>query len=316
MKISNNFEKIAVQNKRKNQLKIVIISAFMVLLSILIVFLGLRLLTNHNGESVKENYLLKTEIAYPNVEYTTWGFEANSECTGTFYSHRFKNIDGISVPFEEYRENYSILRPMSASQSEGLEEGDSYSSHYTHGNLYKVPIFYNVNAKSSNMKVTQDISKVEKMKDEAVEMAITFDKPYTYEEITEMVPDNLLVNWYWIGTSGLVDTTNLGLSSQLGFSPIENDYVAGFKQFKTDLKKAIHLGILNSQYSDGGETLSLEEDAKAYLKKAQKHQEATFSGIILTGRSENFLQLIGKEWIHASNIGHSVTIQPYHTLSK
>ncbi|EQC68997.1 hypothetical protein HSISB1_2036 [Streptococcus sp. HSISB1] len=38
MKISNDFEKIAVQNKRKNQLKTVIISAFMVLLSILIVF--------------------------------------------------------------------------------------------------------------------------------------------------------------------------------------------------------------------------------------------------------------------------------------
>lgn len=79
---------------------------------------------------------------------------------------------------------------MSASQNESLEERDSNGSNYTHGNLYKVPICYNVNAsaKTVSMELTQYISKV-----------------------TEMVPDNLLVNWYWIGTSSTVDTANLAL---------------------------------------------------------------------------------------------------------
>ncbi len=163
----------------------------------------------------KKNYLLRSEIAYPNIDYTTWGFEANSKFTGTFYSHRSKNIDGISVPFEEYQGNYSIFGPMSASQNEGLEERDSNSSNYTHGNLYKVPIFYNVNdsAKTVSMELIQDISKVTEMTRQAVEVAITFDKPYTYQEITEMVSDNLLVNWYWIGTASTVDTANLALDA-------------------------------------------------------------------------------------------------------
>ena len=291
------------------------------LISALIIFLGLRSLTERHAEMVKENYLLRSEIAYPNIDYTTWGFEANSEFTGTFYSHRSKNIDGISVPFEEYQGNYSIFGPMSASQNEGLEERDSNSSNYTHGNLYKVPIFYNVNAsaKTVSMELTQDISKATEMTGQAVEVAITFDKPYTYQEITEMVPDNLLVNvnWYWIGTSSTVDTVNLALEAQLGFAPSSiNDYAADFKNFKSNLKKAIESGVVDSRYSIEDETLSLEDDAKTYLKNNSNYKTATFSGVILTGRAENFAQLEDKDWIYASNIGQSVTIQPYHTLTK
>jgi hypothetical protein len=42
----------------------------------------------------------------------------------------------------------------------------------------------------------------------------------------------------------------------------------------------------------------------------------TFSGIILTGKAENFSQLEGKEWIAASSIGASVSNQPYYKLDK
>ena len=317
MTILNDFEKIAIKNKRKNRLKTVIISVSVMLISALIIFLGLRSLTARHAEVIKEQYLVRSEIAYPNINYTTWGFDATSEFTGTFYSHRSKNIDGINVPFEKYQGNYSLIRPMSVSQNEGLEEGDSNSSNYTHGNLYKVPIFYNINvsANTTIMTVTQDISKVKEMTGQAVEVAITFDKPYTYQEIKEMVPKNLLVNWYWIGTSSSLETANLNVSDQLGFAP-SDDYAASFKLFKSNLKKAIQLGYLGSQYGTGDAKLSLEDDAKDYLKKNSNAKTATFSGVILTGRAENFAQLEDKGWIYASNIGQSVTVQPYHTLTK
>ena len=317
MTISNDFEKIAKKNKHKNRLKTVVISVVISLLSILLVVMGMREMTKQTSERMKERYLMISEIAYPNIDYSTWGFNASSEFTGTFYSNRFKNIDGIKVPFEDYQANYSLI-VGSVNQNEGLEEGDNNSSNYTHGNLYKVPIFYNVNAsaKTVSMEVTQDISKVNEMTGQAVEVAITFDKPYTYQEIKEMVPDNLLVNWYWIGTSSTVDTANLNLAAQLGFSPNDDDYTAGFKSFKSNLKKAIKSGAIDSQYSIEGETLSLEDDAKTYLESNSNAKTATFAGIIVTGRAENFAQLENKDWIYASNIGQSVTIQPYHTLTK
>ncbi len=317
MTISNDFEKIAKKNKHKNRLKTVVISVLISLLSILLVIMGMREMTKQTSERMKERYLMISEIAYPNIDYSTWGFNASSEFTGTFYSNRFKNIDGIKVPFEDYQANYSLI-VGSVNQNEGLEEGDNNSSNYTHGNLYKVPIFYNVNAsaKTVSMEVTQDISKVNEMTGQAVEVAITFDKPYTYQEIKEMVPDNLLVNWYWIGTSSTVDTANLNLAAQLGFSPNDDDYTAGFKSFKSNLKKAIKSSTIGYQYSIEGETLSLEDDAKTYLESNSNAKTATFAGIIVTGRAENFAQLENKDWIYASNIGQSVTIQPYHTLTK
>nr|WP_253896425.1 anti sigma factor C-terminal domain-containing protein [Streptococcus gallolyticus] len=89
------------------------------------------------------------------------------------------------------------------------------------------------------------------MTGQAVEVAITFDKPYTYQKITEMVPDSLLVNWYWIGTSSTVDTANLALDAQLGFAPSSiNDYADDFKNFKSNLKKAIESGAVDFRYSD------------------------------------------------------------------
>lgn len=317
MTISNDFEKITKKNKHKNRLKTVVISVVISLLSILLVVMGMREMTKQTSERMKERYLMISEIAYPNIDYSTWGFNANSEFTGTFYSNRFKNIDGIKVPFEDYQANYSLIVD-SVNQNEGLEGGDNNSSNYTHGNLYKVPIFYNVNAsaKTVSMEVTQDISKVTEMTGQAVEVAITFDKPYTYQEIIEMVPDNLLVNWYWIGTSSTVDTANLNLAAQLGFTPNDDDYTAGFKNFKSNLKKAIKSGAIDSQYSMEGETLSLEDDAKTYLESNSNAKTATFAGIIVTGRAENFAQLENKDWIYASNIGQSATIQPYHTLTK
>lgn len=82
------------------------------------------------------------------------------------------------------------------------------------------------------------------------------------------------------------------------------------------MKKAIESGVVDSRYRIEDETLSLEDDAQTYLKNNSNYKTATFSGGILTGRAENFAQLEDKDWIYDSNIGQSVTIQLYHTLTK
>ncbi|HFI0256426.1 TPA: hypothetical protein ACGOVD_001095 [Streptococcus suis] len=39
-----------------------------------------------------------------------------------------------------------------------------------------------------------------------------------------------------------------------------------------------------------------------------------FSGIILTGRAEDFAPLEGRQWVYASSIGASTSMQPYYQL--
>ena len=69
---------------------------------------------------------------------------------------------------------------------------------------------------------------------------------------------------------------------------------------------------------------NMYNDVDAYLKKfgqldirePENRDQLTFSGVILTGKAENFTQLEGKEWIYASSIGASVPNQPYYKLDK
>lgn len=326
MKISNDFEKIAKKSKRKNRLKTVLISTLAALLSLLLIVRGLTKLASYNGNKVSQHYLLMSEIAYPNISYNDWYFTATSSFSGQFQSNRFKNIDGIEVPYEDMKANYSLRLHDLGDSNVWLTTSTDGKSSYTHGNYYKSPMFFNVNHKVSKddfYKTTKDIKLAAQMPNQAVEMAITFDKPYTYEEIQKLIPKNLTINWYWIGsqsdfnTAGLTSDTQLGISVYDGQALTSND----FARFRDNLRKAINQSYLKSTYgytknNKEESSFSLQKDATTYLAKNKNFKSAKFSGLILTGRSENFAQLENASWIYASNLGQSVQIQPYHKLDK
>ncbi|MBM7642554.1 anti sigma factor C-terminal domain-containing protein [Streptococcus loxodontisalivarius] len=157
------------------------------------------------------------------------------------------------------------------------------------------------------------------MTDQAVEVAVTFDKAYTIKEIAELVPDNLMINWYWIGSSSNYDTAELTADAQLGLTaydgtePSQSD----LETFKENLNSALSKGYLDRTYDrDSDISLNLVDDARTYLETSDSQEKMTFSGLILTGRAENFKSLQNASWIFGSNLGQSVIIQPYHTLSK
>ena len=102
MKTLSNFEQIAKKNKRKNWLKTVLLSTLLTLAVTGGVYYLLEKKTSSNGEKMMENYLTLSEIAYPNIDYISWGYETTSNFSGQFYSNRMKDIDGILVPFEKY----------------------------------------------------------------------------------------------------------------------------------------------------------------------------------------------------------------------
>ena len=90
--------------------------------------------------------------------------------------------------------------------------------------------------------------------------------------------------------------------------------------FLDNLKKYSATDIGKSTYNN----VTPSDDIKTYLKKFGKLnlskkedlEKLEFSGVILTGKAENFAQLEGKEWIYASSIGASIPNQPYYKLDK
>ena len=146
---------------------------------------------------------------------------------------------------------------------------------------------------------------------------------YLVEEIQNKIPDNLLINWYWIGSSGKGDTATLTPDTQYGLKSYEDGKLTekDFLQFSSNLKTALNKGYISDKVEttyQNGKTVKIDskEEVEDYLSNSKDFRSAKFSGVILTGRAESFAQLENKDWIYASNIGQSVIIQPYHTLTK
>lgn len=339
MKTLSNFEKITKKNKRKNWIKWTLSSILITLVILTIIVKILTGITAKNAEKNREYFDVLHSIAYPNTQYNSAIFEATSLFSGYYHMNRTKDIDGIEVPYEDIQAPYSLyVQRNYLLQNTRMNTANGGRAGYTYGSVFKVPMFYNRNYDYGNnedlhMEKTQDILLLQEMPNDAVEIAITFDKAYTLKEIDEKIPDNLKINWYWIGTSYEgYDTALLSPEDQIGFTmnpylvrdgknPEEKEQEAVWREsythFTDNLQLALDKEWLNrSSSTSKGEIFNLKKDIQQYIHQNHGSETATFAGVILTGRSENFEQLENADWIFASNIGQNVEIQPYHQFEK
>ena len=328
------FEILAKKSKRKRLWKTVAISSLVSLALLLLLGKGLIELASSNGRNLQKEYEVMSEIAYPNVDYDSLYYTQNSLFSGTLHSDRFKDLDGVKVAYPSYEGNYSLIGAFRDPTAEGTYL--SLSGTYTRTLRQKYPVFYNINAKGTidTKRIPQELASVKEMPNQLVEVALTFDKAYTYKEIQQMIPNNLKINWYWIGSqsedvdnTGALRTdpkTTYGANASLLFT-YDSDVRKKAKEAKKEqqtfldyLKKAdINLFPSVSGYNTYNDVQSyLKKFSQLDIREAENRDQLTFSGVILTGKAENFTQLEGKEWIYASSIGASVPNQPYYKLDK
>lgn len=349
------FELATKKSKRKNLLKTSLVATGVTLTSLVLLNMGLEQLTSKNAQALRERYDIMQNISLPNIASKLAYFKPTSHYTGFFHVDQAKDIAGITVPYETLELPYA-LRPIADHRIFPRGHvGNRATALYTYGQGHKIPLFYNTKfdhqIDKRPMTVTQDIALLPQMEGQAVEMAVTFDKPYTLMEIAELVPDTLTINWYWIGSTSSYDIsmiTPLGFSG--GYFPQTyeevqkelatvnklsgkalDDYLASrpipaavspeqglynsYTHFVGNLKAALNKGMLNDYYSLNEDTYHLGEDAQAYLAANPDGATAKFAGVILTGRAEDFASLENQPWIFGSNIGQHIEIQPYHILS-
>lgn len=215
------FEVVTKKSKRRNLLKTIGMSLLTCVGFTMMTWKGLAWLTARHANELREYHQTMMEISYPNVSYINWSFIADSEFTGTYYADQVKDIAGITVPFEDFQGVYGLSQGYEAGQALNAYLSSDEKAGYTHGSSYKIPLFYNIHRNVHQMGgvLTQDIAALSQMPNRAVEMAVTFDKPYTFDEIQTLIPTNLKINWYWIGTETLHDTRCLKLDAQIGFQP-------------------------------------------------------------------------------------------------
>ena len=322
------FEILAKKSRRKRLWKTVAISTFVSLVILGLLGKGLIELASKNGQNLQKQYEIMSEIAYPTVDYDSLYYTQTSYFSGTLRSDRFKDLNGVRVVYPAYEGNYSLTGSYKNPTSEGTYY--TKSGTYTRELRQKYPVFYNVNAKvtKDSNSIPKELASVKEMPDQLVEVAVTFDRPYTYKEIQQMIPNNLKINWYWIGSqskdgeNGMVlssdPKTTYGAGAELLAMDPTTSSKEGQKTFLDYLKE------VDKTFFPTVNNYNMYNDIETYLKKfsqldireEKNRDQLTFSGVILTGKSENFAQLEGKEWNYASSIGASIQNQPYYKLDK
>ncbi|MGH2313100.1 sigma factor regulator N-terminal domain-containing protein [Streptococcus uberis] len=305
MKSNDPLALLAKKRRRKTFFMTIVFSLLATLLLFALCFKLLSNMTAKNGQKVYNDYQQLAEIAYPNISYNSLYYFPTGQFSGKVHADRFKDLDGIPVAYSPFEANYSLTGAFNAGASDVFSKNKLL---YDRGNLQKIPQFYNTKVKFSKNDVktspSQDLKYLNQLNDKVIEVAITFDKPYTYKEIKTMLPKNLKQNWLWIGTYTTLDTSQW--PNQFG-TDTENIHSAINTMFNVS-KNSPHVGINN---------VNIYSDLDNYLKD-NKHikdvDQLSFAGIILTGKSENFNSLKGKKWIYGSSLGASIDYQPYYQL--
>lgn len=253
-------------------------------------------------------------VRSPNISYSNMITKYDSIVSSHIQMDTYKNIDGYVVPWSPISFDYGTL----------LVTGNSYigspteinNAYYTQDTKQKIATFFlpKIDYKDDNYSGIQPTHEAKNLIDEknqVAEVAVTFDKPYSYVEIQKMIPKNLLINWYWIGVNddtnpNAISATYYGLASD-GDTEDDDYGLLSDSSYDWFVKQLDGLtwgdGVIND--FDPG------DDVNKQIKKNPTLDRAKFSGLILTGRTENFAGIDKNKWVFSTNVGVTAPINSY-----
>ena len=258
-----------------------------------------------------------------------------------FYSHRklnmglmsdsimyssYKNIAGQPVKWIDEIYEYDVWGYMSRSHNGNtyLEEGPSNQEgsdtriDYNIQTMQREMRFYLPFMKYENY--VNDLKQIGSLKNKVAEVALSFDKAYTKDEIMGILPKNVQPVWFWVDTYdekkadkyvGLIDSTGAVLNAEkptlvYGFT---GSYAKKEEDMRMDFDR-------NSKgFIEAMKTLAEDErhmnNAKDSYKEIQntKPKDLPIYGVVVTGKTEDLQSLQGAPYIKAAVRG--VTVEKY-----
>ncbi len=335
MKMSDNvnFEKIIKTEKRKKWLKTIAVSGAATVIIGGSVFyavynqLGIQMAKQASKQQRQFN--IDDLIYSPNIISTSQYYSTTKTIQGTLKSDREKNIDGYHVAYPEKKVTFNTHGIESASaQTLNIYNKNPATKEIIATNRQsqqKEPLFFNVKYEHAYQSEkdkkellassipTHEAETLSQLSNTLGEVAITFDKRYSYDDIRQMIPDNVMINYYWLGIhSDKLDTMSaagsyIGLNAsddgtgKLTEGKAEKNEFLGYQGLKSALKQ-----------QSGQQTVNNVDIAKDGQKQMSKNlKTAKFAGVIVTGRTQNLAKLDNQKYTFATNVGVTTPIMPY-----
>ncbi|GAA2831680.1 anti sigma factor C-terminal domain-containing protein [Lactococcus raffinolactis] len=328
MKLNENFDQLIKKEKRKRLLKTIAISF---VTTVVLLFIGFTLINKRmemQYKKAQEMANITDMIESPNLVSQSQYLSTSGRVTSQLKSERFKNIDGYMVAATPLEINFSLF---------GIGYGSGKNSSLTvpitktkeigafsRENGEKLPLFFNPKHKESETqqeaKATHEARTLSGFKNHVAEVAISFKEPMTYAEIQAKIPENVLINWYWLGmasdqlsateTVGKVIGINADEAGKLSSEPLKSKtssawWSPNYPSFVAAVKTAAE----KRGYTVNG--LDIYQDALKQIEKYPTLKTAKFSGIIVSGRTENLATLDDEPYVYTTNVGLQAEILPY-----
>ncbi|EJV73920.1 sigma factor regulator N-terminal domain-containing protein [Bacillus mycoides] len=286
--------------KRKQLIKIIITSIIVVIILIPIIYQIGNYFAAKSSTKLHEHLFLHNAIAEPNVQIDSQVTSNSSMFGGNIISNRSKNINGYVVPWNTLTSSYGWLRTNIDTNelTPGFYWSDTEFYEYDKQTKNKFATFYNPYIKEYHDGVQNELGEVSQMNNYVAEVALSFNQPYTLQEIKEKIPDTLNIVWLYM-TSPIGDESKGPAGMPVyGFNPDKSPEEA-YKEFVDSLK----------QYDDDGH----DEDLQKFLKsnKNKPFDQVKILGVMLTGKTENFKALENQDFIRGASVGATAQVVPY-----
>ncbi|KQY90197.1 hypothetical protein ASD24_25185 [Paenibacillus sp. Root52] len=321
---SMNISQMIKKAKWKSTIRTVLISLLVSVIALFGLMLGNQYLTTKSFNRAMNSEQIMNQISGPN-EVQTGQVNYSGILNGTLQTYTAKVIDGVPIPWSDKKYNYQVFPFLNFSTLSGdvsqlislpdenmKKEGYEYTRSYNGLNGQREMLFY-IPQVNYNGKILNDLPLLQEMgSDKRVEMAISFDKDYSLNEVKKLTPPGLTQTWYWVDTydnKAFYDPYIDGNGNQSYASPDIGDWVKGFGIFHTDpievsekkFLDALERGVqLNGQYDYEFNRIY------NYLKKDKDKPDESdirILGVVVTGTAQELQSLNGQPYVRGVTLG-------------
>lgn len=298
--------------KRKQLLVISGISILTILVLLAITIVTLNKISTKNYHKLNESLFNYQEISSPNTQIDSQVISTSSIFGGEVVTNQSKNIDGYVMPWSSLRSKYGLIRNE-------IDYNERFSSWYfSSKNSYeynrqtkqKEATFYNPRIKNYYDGVKNELEEIGKLENHVAEVALSFDKPYTYSQVKKMLPKNINIVWLYLfseereeelGPSGMpVYGFQLSVDEKNTVIDVEEDKASFFNAFEASLSPVN------------------QKEIKTFIEtnKEKSVDELPIWGVMVTGQTKNLSELKDKSFVRGSSIGVTAPIVSYITPEK
>jgi hypothetical protein len=286
--------------KRKQFLKTVVISAIVVLILMPIFYKTGNYFAAKSSARLHERLYLIHAISQPNIQVNSRVTSNSSMFGGNIVTNRSKNINGYLVQWSTLTSSYDWVRTNIDFNEliPGFYWSDTEFYEYDKQTKNKVATFYHPSIQEYHDGVQNELGEVAQLENHVGEVAISFDQPYSLQEIQANIPDTLNIKWLYMASPIADESGGPSGVEVYGFDPGVSPK-AGYESFIEALEK----------YDKGQHNETIQEFLSA--NKDKDFDEVKILGVMLTGQTQNFEALEDQDFIRGASVGVTAPMVPY-----